>query len=168
MSASAADRVSLDPLRMRLVHLSTASMFGTIALFPFIYVLDAPLTSADLLRVLQQILPVFVGFLVSAIGYAFATRRELLITPERYEMINFILIWSFIFYWIGLLATTGLFLWSHSRFAPVGDGMDRDVLFGILTLLLSCVTGMTGLITTKMFLEESQGSSSQATKGSAL
>ena len=55
------DSVSLNPLRIRLIYLSTGSMFATVVLFPLVYVFDPPLDFADFLRVFQQILPIFVG-----------------------------------------------------------------------------------------------------------
>lgn len=158
MTNGSLDAVPLNPLRMRLVYLSAASMFATILLFPTVYLFDPPLDFADFQRVLQQILPIFIGFLVSAIGYAFGTKTDLKIDSDRYKMINFILICSYVFYWAGILIIGSLFLWSHSRFAPIGQGMSKDILFGTFTVLMSVVTGMAGLISTKIFLEGTGGS----------
>ena len=148
------NRVSLYPLRMRLVYLSTMSMLATILVFPLVYVFRAPLDFGDFLRLLQQILPVFIGFLVAAIGYAFGTHRERLVEIRRYEMIGFILLWSFVAYWLGVIVIGGLYIFSHSHYAPIGKGMEKDTLFTFITILLSGITGMTGLISTKIFFED--------------
>jgi hypothetical protein len=156
MTTDAPNGVPLNPLRMRLVYFSAASMFATILLIPSLYLFDPPLDFEDFLRVLQQILPVFIGFLVSAIGFAFGNSAELKIDPDRYKIISFILICSYTFYWIGLFAIGGLFLWSHSKYAPIGQGMPKEIFFGTFTILMSVVTGVAGLISTKIFMEGSK------------
>jgi len=158
MERHTSQRASLHPLRMQLVYLSTASMLATILVFPLIFIFDPPLEFADFLRVLQQIFPIFVGFLVSAIGFAFGERRDITLERDRYDIIQFILRCSFSIYWIGFATILGLYLWSHSRYAPLGEGMSKDNLFALLTLLVSGITGMVGLISTKLFLEEGKGS----------
>ena len=71
-------------------------------------------------------------------------------------MISVILLCSFALYWLGIVAAGGLFLWSHSRYAPVGGGMPKEILFAVLTILVSALTGMAGLISTKIFVEDNK------------
>jgi hypothetical protein len=155
--------MALHPLRMRLIYFSTSSMFATIVLFPLVFVFRSPLDSNDFLRLLQQALPVFVGFLVAAIGFAFGTRKDFRIRYDKYQIISFILVCSFAFYWAGIVAITGIYLWSHSRFAELGAGYNKDFLFTGVSLLISALTGMAGLIATKIFLEEGASRTEQVT-----
>jgi len=153
-------KVSLQPLRERLVWLSALSMFLTLLLFPILYVFQPPLEFQDFLRLLQQILPIFIGYLASAIGYAFSTRTEQTIPADRFRMIQFILIVSFSLYWFGMALTAGFYVYSHSSLAPLGAGMSKEILFGMVTVMLTLITGMAGLISTKIFVDDDAGRAS--------
>jgi hypothetical protein len=146
--------VSLHPLRSKLVYLGTSSMFLTIVLLPLLYIFNPPLDFDDFFRIIQQLLPVFVGFLLSAVTYAFGTSQGGAIQIDRSRMLNFILVSSFLFYWVGVVALTSLFLWSHSKYAPLNTGMPKEVFFTTLTILVSVITAVAGAISTKVFFEE--------------
>jgi hypothetical protein len=145
--------ISLHPIRMRLVYLSTCSMLLTMVLLPLLYVFNPPLDFDDFVRIIQQLLPIFVGFLLSAIAYAFGTKPGGVIEVERGRLINFILIASFVFYWTSILALIALLLWSNSKYAPLNAGMSKDIFFTTLTILVSVVTGVAGGISSKIFYE---------------
>ena len=112
--------VPVSPLRMRLLHLTTGSMLATIVLLSIFFVFDPPLDFQDFLRILQQVLPIFIGFLLSAISYATGNQPAGAIEKERFGILKKVLDSAFLFYWIGVFLLTLLFAYSHSRFAVAG------------------------------------------------
>jgi hypothetical protein len=137
-------------------------MFMTIVLLPFLYLFNPPLDFDDFFRLVQQVLPIFVGFLLSAVAYGLGTSRAGAIQVERGRMINFILLTTFGFYWLALVSVTTLFLWSNSHFAPINSGMSKDVYFTTLTVLVSVITGVAGAISTKIFFDDYKPASANA------
>ena len=147
----------LSILRLRLVKLSTASIFATIILlFAIKMIVRIPLSFDDLLRAFLQLLPIFLGFFVSAVVYVFRSTETGTLAAERFALLNFIMCSSFAAYWAGILGLFSLYAWSHSEYAQVGSGMTTEVFFGFLTALVSIVTMVVGGISTELFFERDE------------
>lgn len=148
--------ISVHRIRIRLVVFTSISMALMLLAFALVHIVPSPLESEDLQRLAEQVTPIFVGLFAAAIGYALADTMEAFINEHQYKLVNYILVFSFSLYWIGLCILIIVFLYSHSRYAIPDSGMSKPALFGIFTVLTSVFTGLVGLISSKVFLPESK------------
>ena len=131
--------------RMRLILLTTIYT-GAIGIFclisPFFrYPLKFPEES---IKVLQLILPVFIGFLVA--GVRFYTTSEVFNEPltQRVRVLFKLLNWSFSLFAVLTCSVFLAFGLSGSRFAEARGGMDINDLMLLISLLLTLLTGTVG------------------------
>jgi hypothetical protein len=141
---------------MWLVGLSVVSILLTMLFFFVLKIFGFPLSYDDVLRLVQQLFPVFVGFLLSAVTYVFSSKKDMLIEEARFKLLQVVLLASFSLYWAGVLILSSVFWWSHSQRAPLGEGMPKSAFFIILTVLFSLISGVVGSISTGVFFVAAQ------------
>jgi hypothetical protein len=141
--------------------LVTASLTLTAGSFVFFLVAPAlayPLTFAQALRIVEIIVPVFMGYLGSAALYLFQGRVavQLVGDPGLIRLMIRGPIIAFAVIRIGLLAAFGI---SNRGSAPMGAGMSVDVLAASTTAALGILTVTTNLAIARLF-----GGSDDSTK----
>jgi len=141
-------------LRMRLVAMS-ASSAGLLGVF----ILLAPLLGYPLrypdepVQLAQQILPIFIGYLVAAVRFFTVEEEGTNVGRRRVATLEKLLNWSFLLFTILFVTLLFAFGFSNSRYSPLppGSGMGLQAFSLYLTLLLSLLTGTVGYLSTFLF-----------------
>jgi hypothetical protein len=137
----------LQLVKMSILYSGAIGVFCLIA--PFLhYPLEFPDES---IKVLQLILPVFIGFLVA--GVRFYTTAETIdepITP-RVVTLTKLLQWSFSLFTVLTVTVFLVFGLSATSLVSPRRGMDIDQLTLLLSLLLTLLTGTVGAMVTFAF-----------------
>ena len=159
----------MEKLRLRVVVWSAvytmgAGVFCVIAPV-FGYPLEFPKES---LRIVQLILPVFVGFLVASARYFVADARRSVPVEDvqRAKVLSSALFIYFLTFTVLLIAVFASFGLSSSKWASPRQAMGIDDLTMLISVLLSFFTGSAGLIVEYVFRLEASAAVGRRKGGS--
>ena len=115
--------------------------------------LGFPLTYEQAVRILEIILPVFLGYIGSATSFLLSPSRSApaVYDDERRQFMSTLLLGPvvvFLFVLVAILASFGISNGSHGR---PGEGMSIDTLAGAISAALGFVAVATNLIAGKLF-----------------
>lgn len=105
----------------------------------------------DVWRVPQIVLPVFIGYLASAIYFVFGQTEASAIRPGAEKLFKILLYGPFAIFFLGSLALMSTFFFSHQSSALPNSGMSTEALAGGFSVLLSLLTGTTTFISQFLF-----------------
>ena len=131
------------------------SLLTTTAVFVFLIIAPQagyPLTMDQAIRILEIILPVFVGYLGSAAQFAFRENAPVNDTPLPNPALMNLLIKGPIIAWV-VMSITSLtaFGLSNSSSAAADEGWSVDLLAGVMTIALSLLTVTTHAAVSYLF-----------------
>lgn len=132
-----------------------SSLFISGALFVFFMMappLGFPLTYEQAMRVLEIVLPVFLGYIGSASAYLFSAEQVVgIVHEDRRQFLAPLLIGPvaiFLLVVVTILVSFGL---SNRTSAPAGEGMSVDLLAGSISAALGFLAVSTNLIAGRLF-----------------
>lgn len=145
--------MQLDSARLWLIK---ASLSATALAFCFFIVAPAcgyPLRFDQSFKLLEIILPVFVGYLGSATQFVFSKHEP--VGPEvhgqRAAFVGLLVRGPILVFSLGLVSAVVAFGITNRPGAPAGTGMSVDALSGIVTAALSLQAASTGAIVSYLF-----------------
>jgi hypothetical protein len=152
--------MTIQKARVWLVHTSLATTAAIFVFFLIAPTIGYPLTFEQAVRLIEIILPVFLGYLGTATNFIFGgshgepktgtkNLNELLGILVRGPVIIFLLVSS------AALIAFGI---SNGATASQGSGMSLDVLAGVLAAALGLLTISTSVLVTALFPIKHQAS----------
>ena len=125
----------------------TAAFFVFFTLGP---VLGYPLSYAQATRLLEIVLPVFLGYLGSATKYLFGRKRHRADGPPD-QLLGYVVRGALFVFALCLVATLFAFAWGNRAAAAAGEGMSVDTLAWLLSGLLGLMAVTTGIVAENLF-----------------
>ena len=132
-----------------------SSLFISGALFVFFIMappLGFPLTYEQAIRVLEIVLPVFLGYIGSASAYLFSADQAVgIVHEDRRQFLAPLLVGPvaiFLLVVVTILVSFGI---SNRSAAPAGEGMSVDMLAGAISAALGFLAVSTNLIAGRLF-----------------
>jgi hypothetical protein len=119
--------------------------------FPIAPYIGFTALAEDVWRVPQIVLPVFIGYLASAIYFVFGQTEPTEIRPGAERLFGILLYGPFAIFLLGTLALIASFFLSHRPSAPPDSGISTESLAGGFSVLLSLLTGTTTFISQFLF-----------------
>lgn len=116
-----------------------------------------PLDHQQRMRLIQLILPVFIGYLSSAIKYKFSNKtNKLKLNKSNDPAIRLLIKGSVYLFAFGMLLFWIEFWYTNRPNSPLGTGITIDQLVWYITVMLVLLTGTTGHIVASLFPGEKE------------
>jgi hypothetical protein len=133
---------------------------GTFVFFIAAPALNFPLLYDQSWRLLQIVFPVFLGYLANATHFVFAVDRGTQEDQDQdraarvgrhSDLAGLLIRWPIIIFGIFLVLAVAAFGYTNRRNAPVGTGMNVDLLATILSVALGLLTATTNVAVSYLF-----------------
>lgn len=142
-----------DNFARRLLIYSSLGISGFLFVF-FILAppLGFPLTYDQSIRILEIVLPVFLGYIGSASAFLFSSKQaHSMLHEDRRQFLGVLLVGPLIAFVVIVITILISFAISNRVDAPVGEGMSVDVLAGSLSAALGLLAVSTNIIAGRLF-----------------
>ncbi|MFW6023328.1 MAG: hypothetical protein ACOC9O_01160 [Myxococcota bacterium] len=136
--------------RMWLVKASLGITAATLVFFISAPAMEYPLEYRQSFRVMQIVLPVFLGYLGSASQFLFRRSRSEGVV-RSHAMLGLLVKGPILIFALALVAALVAFGYTNRRAAPIGQGMSVDELALAMSLIVGLLAATTGVLMARLF-----------------
>ena len=151
--------------RKRLILMSLVSSACVFVFFLLAPALGYPLAWEQSIRLIELIVPVFVGYLGAAAHYIFQSTSGSTKVAPMPELASLVTFGPLLVFLIGSGVVLFVFGYTNRSSAFPGTGMNIDVLSAIFTALLGLLTVTTSVAISYFFSLETRNDSQKSLKG---